>query len=598
MIKIKENYLITRDSSIGHWLFRGNLSDASQYNNNLLSSNVVQSDYQVGFSENGLTSINFDGSKSAYINSGDANDFDMEADNFSIETILKYSGTSGQICGKYGGTGPYLGWTLLLFIEKLRFIIADGSNIVVMDSVTLVNDSKWHYVAVTVDRENNQGHIFIDGIEESNSPYDISTITGNISAPSYNLYMAQFTNISIDEVCISKELLTQNAITDRHTGRMNLYNISEDNFFMNYLPTINHNNDSLGRFLETTESQYLYLKQESDDLINLLNPALCPEKLLNHIASSFGFELIDIPYALESERREFLKWIVWIYKRKGTLAAIEKIIELLGFGSNITETFPFDMPFILNKHRLGSRSLIIAEEFYDDFSINLSNWEASISSESWWRLYDGKLRGTGDGIYHTDNCLLTANDYDIYYMEAILEIIDEGTSADWEYGFYLVFQDVLHWARLFIEKSSGDYNLVLDRPVGGMPETVRIAIPSSIDVTNGPHKLWVHANHITKHFTYGIDNTTIGYNRYLNVSSYAITRKGFWADRDMTIDFDDLHIQKLNRSDIAKLYDPSFENRKISIELTGNPDFASAKIEYLRKIMPSYIESGIDIEWI
>jgi len=412
MKKLLEYNLVTRDSTVGHWRFKQNLSDESEKNNDLVSVGIEASHYQNGYSEEGVTAIVFPSSAVyAKINSDDASDFDMGMDSFSIEVIFKASDTQlTALIDKIIMT-TFKGWRFVS-AGAITVLIGDGTNSVTINSGVDVGDGNWHYCVCTIDRENNEGKIFVDG-SQSGSTTDISSVTGNISIPSRD-FRIQTTqaDVFIDEICISKEVLTPAAIADRAKGRMVEVSEYQPGFLRRYLPSINHDNDNLLEFLIPFTSQYLELKQLGDELSNLVVWHECPERYLSHIASMFNFELIDIPFATEEERRNFLKNILWIYKRKGTISAIDKIISLLGVTGSYTEEYSDWGIFKANLSRTFDKDLIDSERFVLQKTFDESTWVRKL-----------KIQLTGAPAYHLNK---------FQYLQNILyQYVPPGVVIEW-----------------------------------------------------------------------------------------------------------------------------------------------------------------------
>ena len=252
MIKSLDYILATRDATVGHWRLRNDLLDDSGNDNHLML--VGDHQFSAGHSERGITAINTSGQADSgcKIPDSEASDFDMGMDDFSVEVIFNPTvSTGGQMAGKKR-SGIDAGWTIVLAIQKVYFFLGDGVDTVTKSSNTPIPNGlqKWYRLTLTVDRSLNQARLYIDGVEESNSPYDISAITGNISDALADLQIAWEFDGSIDEVCISRELLTPAAVADRAAGRFN--RVSEDNptFLQNFLPRIDHDNAALTEFLQ------------------------------------------------------------------------------------------------------------------------------------------------------------------------------------------------------------------------------------------------------------------------------------------------------------------------------------------------------------
>lgn len=126
----------------------------------------------------------------------------------------------------------------------------------------------------------------------------------------------------------------------------NKYNSSFlSSYLYNRLPQVYRNYDDqelLKRFIDVfSEGGYTQVLNETNDIMDLLDVDKCPSKFLPLLCSFYGYEYnLEIP---ELFQRRLLKYIVDIYKRKGTKSCIKFIArELTGFESEIIENKDFD----------------------------------------------------------------------------------------------------------------------------------------------------------------------------------------------------------------------------------------------------------------
>lgn len=127
------------------------------------------------------TAIQGDGTN--YLHGGDIAAFDFGAtQDFSYEFFIKNTATATvmRLLGKLGTAG----WRIdLAASDALSVLVDDGPNVIALGSAgTIPNDGSYYHVAVTVDRTGDQMRLYINGVEDSNSPADISTVTGALDA--------------------------------------------------------------------------------------------------------------------------------------------------------------------------------------------------------------------------------------------------------------------------------------------------------------------------------------------------------------------------------------------------------------------------------
>lgn len=116
-------------------------------------------------------------------------------------------------------------------------------------------------------------------------------------------------------------------------------------YLYNRLPQVYRNYDNqelLKRFIDVfSEGGYTRVFNETQSIMDLLDVDKCPSKFLPLLCSFYGYEYnLEIP---ELFQRRLLKYIVDIYKRKGTKSSLKFIArELTGFESEIYENKDFD----------------------------------------------------------------------------------------------------------------------------------------------------------------------------------------------------------------------------------------------------------------
>lgn len=115
-------------------------------------------------------------------------------------------------------------------------------------------------------------------------------------------------------------------------------------YLYNRLPSIYRDTDYdslLKRLLECfSEGGFIPLSQDTMHIMDLLDIDKCPSKFLPHLCSMFGYEYtLELP---ELFQRRLLKYIVEMYKRKGTKSVVKYIArELTGYESEIIENKDF-----------------------------------------------------------------------------------------------------------------------------------------------------------------------------------------------------------------------------------------------------------------
>jgi hypothetical protein len=165
-----------------------------------------------------------------YLDGGDIAAFEFGASqDFSVEFWVKHSGGSqtATIVGKRAGaTGA--GWQIGIdeTLENVWFVIEDVSNNNVVATAVdgCPNDGNWHHVAFTVDRTGDEIKAYHNAVEDSSSPYDISSVTGALSSGTSAFRVFDnsvpddhWDNGYIDELRIWNDVRTQNEILENYT---------------------------------------------------------------------------------------------------------------------------------------------------------------------------------------------------------------------------------------------------------------------------------------------------------------------------------------------------------------------------------------------
>lgn len=586
-MKKKVNFTLpTLPSTVGHYRFNGNYNDISGNANHLQGINVTDP-FTSGISEDGITAIDLENNQYARLLAASAGDFDLGTESFTIEVIFASRVTSGfQAFISKGSFGN--GW----YLE----VDGTGKITVVLDSIIVTTNNGYPgYIYLSIVCISGAALLlYVNG--QLDKSVSISTFSDNTTA-NFNIGSSSFVG-SVDEVCISKQAISATQVLSRANGSLAEVSAYQENFLLKMLPAIHHNNADLKEFLISPNTIYNDIKVSAGSVRNIYDYSMTPSSLIPFLTQMFGFELIDERYADESERRTFLGQIVWIYKRKGTLAAIEKIIELLGFTATITEVFSDEIPFVLNQHKLWDKSDYAVISFQDMFDHDLSKWNQPLNLTSWWRISSSALFADGDGTDSDLNGMLFDNTETDYYIETTFAIVS-GHGINTEIGIYLRYVDANNWLRLeIITDNSGDDYLVL-REKDGTESSTSLLQLTDIDYADGfAHTFWAYVDHVNELITCGFDNKTYIYQAAMNLSINTSSKKGLWVNRGLSVIFGDMKVETLEKNRSAILFDPTMVDRKLQIQLTGSPSYSQNKKDYLAQVLPEYIPFGVDLEFI
>lgn len=104
-------------------------------------------------------------------------------------------------------------------------------------------------------------------------------------------------------------------------------------------------------------------------LRELWNPATCPERLLPYLAWAFSVDRWD-PTWSTTAKREVIATSFYVHRKKGTIAALRRVVEPLGYLLEVDEwwqTDPEGEPGTFSL-RIGVLDTGITDEMYDELT--------------------------------------------------------------------------------------------------------------------------------------------------------------------------------------------------------------------------------------
>jgi hypothetical protein len=229
-------------TTVGHWKFAESLADSSD---NGLMLSIVDipggAVYDYGVCDHNKTCIVLNEDGLLEVAAVDADALDMGTSNFSLELIFATAPVSETtyLLRKIGDNpspapspepspSPVAaGYSVSLTTEgKIDVCLGDGLAEVQGSGYGAdLDDRSFHYLAVTVDRTLDLLKVYVDGVQVGAS-LDISAITGSITNSVEPFQLGGENLLSdpkcliglLDEVCVSKQLLTAALIASRHAG--------------------------------------------------------------------------------------------------------------------------------------------------------------------------------------------------------------------------------------------------------------------------------------------------------------------------------------------------------------------------------------------
>jgi prepilin-type N-terminal cleavage/methylation domain-containing protein len=175
-------YTTMADELLGFWDFNEGLGntvvDRSLNDQDITLHNTNNSSWVEGIGEGAALAL--DGSTEYGSHNGTSPASDVDTDSFTVSAWINTTNNSSRAI-VIASTGGYEGYRVGIGDGKLRGFIADSGTFVTSkfsDSPD-VSDGKWHHIAVSHDRTNNEMRGFVDGLNVGT--IDISSVTGSAS---------------------------------------------------------------------------------------------------------------------------------------------------------------------------------------------------------------------------------------------------------------------------------------------------------------------------------------------------------------------------------------------------------------------------------
>ncbi|MEZ2603449.1 phage tail protein I [Kluyvera intermedia] len=100
-------------------------------------------------------------------------------------------------------------------------------------------------------------------------------------------------------------------------------------------------------------------------LRDLWNPATCPVKFLPYLAWAFSVDRWDENWP-EETKRDVIRSAYYIHSHKGTIGAVRRVVEPLGYVINVTEWWENGDPAGTFRLDIGVLESGITEEMYNE----------------------------------------------------------------------------------------------------------------------------------------------------------------------------------------------------------------------------------------
>jgi phage tail-like protein len=96
--------------------------------------------------------------------------------------------------------------------------------------------------------------------------------------------------------------------------------------YLEYLPSLYERDEFMGRFLMLFESFWGPIDAQISNVHHYFDPDLTPAQFLPWLAS--WFDLVLDEFWSESQQRELLNSVIWLYRRRGTRVALQRYLEI------------------------------------------------------------------------------------------------------------------------------------------------------------------------------------------------------------------------------------------------------------------------------
>jgi parallel beta-helix repeat protein len=167
-------------NTVALWRFNNDLTDVSG-NVRTLVKVAGTTAYAADPYENGLVA-----DAAHYAAVTDVGDyFDFGVGSFTVETVVKYTASSGgiaRICYKGTASAPW--YSIDRYANGVRVEYLDGTHTASMNytGINMYTDALWHHVALVVDRVGNTAKLYLDGTERGSTDITAFTAADNASA--------------------------------------------------------------------------------------------------------------------------------------------------------------------------------------------------------------------------------------------------------------------------------------------------------------------------------------------------------------------------------------------------------------------------------
>ncbi|WP_192870264.1 phage tail protein I [Klebsiella pneumoniae] len=148
-------------------------------------------------------------------------------------------------------------------------------------------------------------------------------------------------------------------------------------------------------------------------LRDLWNPWRCPVKFLPYLAWAFSVDRWEETWS-ETEKRQAVSDAFWIHQRKGTVAAVRRVIETLGYSMTLQEWWEVADPAGTFRLEIDLNDIGITESMIKELERIIGDAKPVSRHISYLTLSSGS-----QGSAHTGAALVIGEEISVYPLEYI-----------------------------------------------------------------------------------------------------------------------------------------------------------------------------------
>jgi hypothetical protein len=282
-----------------------------------------------------------------------------------------------------------------------------------------------------------------------------------------------------------------------------------------------------------------------------------------------------------------------MHQRKGTLAAVNKLLDLSGVTSTVVELYSQWIPWRCNRHKTYDPTQDVIESHYDPFA-NVNDWDTPLAGT--WNVVSYELVGQGGGSDSATNCVLRDDDRTDFFTSVEFEITG-GFGSGAEFGMYLDYSSTSKFVRLEARTVGSVDSLYLVMNDNGILTEREVGDISSLDHHSGEHVLWCHCDLDAGWYCVGMDTTAFARQGSIRPSYALGEKKGLWVNDSLEVTFDEYRVKRFQIDLTPHLVDAFSNNRQLLVTLVSAIDNEADRYRYVRRVLPTMVPADVKIDW-